>query len=181
MSSEISSPNGGEYENDSLLGCYTVLSHISWPTFQRFVLPVSIALMMEALRTSETSVIFYETTRCNIPECCYLETDVKLCLSFRPVVVLSAVWDYSVEYTFSELADMHLIGEMLGNTLGARQRYAELYLNWRVPSTRIFISVDRRSRETGILRPRCVGRTAKECWHISNVKTFLTPWRMSTE
>jgi hypothetical protein len=27
-----------------------------------------IALMMEAVRTSETSVNFYQTTRCNIPE-----------------------------------------------------------------------------------------------------------------
>jgi hypothetical protein len=31
-------------------------------------------LMMEAVRTSETSVNFYETTRRNIPEGCHLHT-----------------------------------------------------------------------------------------------------------
>jgi hypothetical protein len=39
------------------------------PTFQRCLLPVSIiALMMKAVGTSETSVNFYETTRCSIPK-----------------------------------------------------------------------------------------------------------------
>jgi hypothetical protein len=38
-----------------------------------------IALMMEAVRTSETSVNFYETTRRNIPEGCH-----RFFLSFPP-------------------------------------------------------------------------------------------------
>jgi hypothetical protein len=60
-------------------------------------------------------------------------------------------------YTFLELAHMHLVlGEMRGSTLGARRRYVELYPNRRAPNTRTFVFVDRRLRETGILRPRYV-------------------------
>jgi hypothetical protein len=33
-----------------------------------------IALMMEAVTTSEMSVIFYEITQCSIPEGCHLHT-----------------------------------------------------------------------------------------------------------
>jgi hypothetical protein len=33
---------------------------------------IVIALMMEAVRTSEMLFNFYETTRCNIPEGCHL-------------------------------------------------------------------------------------------------------------
>jgi hypothetical protein len=59
--------------NDCLLGCCTVMSSTSLPTFQRCLLPPSseqwaITLMMEAESTSETSANFYQTTRCNIPD-----------------------------------------------------------------------------------------------------------------
>jgi hypothetical protein len=37
-------------------------------------LPVIITLMMEAISTSEMSVSFYQTTRCNIPEDSYLSS-----------------------------------------------------------------------------------------------------------
>jgi hypothetical protein len=49
---DISGSHGGEYEDDCLLGCCAAM----------------IALMMEAASTSETSVNFYQTIRCNIPE-----------------------------------------------------------------------------------------------------------------
>jgi hypothetical protein len=46
-----------------------ILRRRSLSTFQRCLLhPSIIALMMEAARTSETSVNFYQTTRRNIPE-----------------------------------------------------------------------------------------------------------------
>jgi hypothetical protein len=51
--SEISGSHGGEHEDDCLLGCC--------------------ALMMEAVRISETSVILYETTRRNIPDGSHLQ------------------------------------------------------------------------------------------------------------
>jgi hypothetical protein len=38
------------------------------------IIRAHIVLMMEAVRTSETLVNFYETTRRNIPEGCHLET-----------------------------------------------------------------------------------------------------------
>jgi hypothetical protein len=44
--------------------CLVRPAPISQPTFRERL----IALMMEAVSTSETSVNFYETTRCNIPE-----------------------------------------------------------------------------------------------------------------
>jgi hypothetical protein len=50
----------------SVLGCNAVYTHLSWLTFQRCVLPPSwgrwIALMVEAVCTSETSVNFNMTT-----------------------------------------------------------------------------------------------------------------------
>jgi hypothetical protein len=54
--------HGGEYEDDCLLGC-CACSLVE-------VTDVSevLALMMEAASTSETSLNFYQTTRCNIPE-----------------------------------------------------------------------------------------------------------------
>jgi hypothetical protein len=36
------------------------------------------SLMMEAVRTSETSIYFYQTTRCHIPEGCHLHTWICL-------------------------------------------------------------------------------------------------------
>jgi hypothetical protein len=52
---EILGSHGIEYEDDSLLGYCAV-----------------VALLMETINISETSVNFYETTQCNIPECCHL-------------------------------------------------------------------------------------------------------------
>jgi hypothetical protein len=42
--------------------------------------------MMEAIRTSETSVKFYETTRRNIPEGCHLSVYVELQMSDLEVI-----------------------------------------------------------------------------------------------
>jgi hypothetical protein len=59
---EILSSHGGEYEGQNLLGC-TAVSLIEYrPTFQRYVLPQG-ALMMEAARTSETSIDIQLRTR----------------------------------------------------------------------------------------------------------------------
>jgi hypothetical protein len=62
--------HGGKYEDGCLLGCSTVYTGISSPTFQRYVLPPPsgrrVALMMEAVRNSETLVCLYQCTRrCN--------------------------------------------------------------------------------------------------------------------
>jgi hypothetical protein len=54
---EVIGSYGGEYEDDSLLGHWT--------------------LMMEAVRTYETSVDFYETKQHNIPEGCRLRNTVR--------------------------------------------------------------------------------------------------------
>jgi hypothetical protein len=76
---EISGSHG-EYEDSCLLGYCAVLSGRSLPTFQRCLLPPSsgptsiIALMMEAVSTSETSVNFYQATRRNIEEDIHLHT-----------------------------------------------------------------------------------------------------------
>jgi hypothetical protein len=64
---EISVSHDGKYEDDSLLGHCAMQSCRSLLTFQRCI------MMMEAVRTSETSVNFYETTRHNIPEGCNLQ------------------------------------------------------------------------------------------------------------
>jgi hypothetical protein len=48
-----------------------------------------IALMMEAVSTSETSVNFYETTRRNIPEGCHLHTRRRENLKSHGVIVVS--------------------------------------------------------------------------------------------
>jgi hypothetical protein len=62
-------------EDEILLGYSAVQSRWCRSTFQRCVLPPSsrrwwwiITLMMEAVRTSEASVCFNDTTRCNVPE-----------------------------------------------------------------------------------------------------------------
>jgi hypothetical protein len=94
---EISGSHGGEYEVQSLLRCTTAYSNWCRPTFQRCVVPpssgrwVSLArkdsrlypigvqwtgltnlLMLEAVRTSETSVDICLNTRQYIPENCEL-------------------------------------------------------------------------------------------------------------
>jgi hypothetical protein len=50
--------HGGEYEGGCLLGCSAI-----------------VALMMEAARTSETSVNFYQTTRRYIPDDSHLKSN----------------------------------------------------------------------------------------------------------
>jgi hypothetical protein len=69
-SCEISGSHGGEYENDSFLGYGAVFSRGSRPTVQRCVLP-TIVRIVEAVRISETSVYFHESTRRHIPEGCH--------------------------------------------------------------------------------------------------------------
>jgi hypothetical protein len=66
-------------EHDSLLVYCAMLSHRSWPTFQRCLLPPSswrwlISPNMEAVSTSETSVNFYETAWLSIPKGYHLHT-----------------------------------------------------------------------------------------------------------
>jgi hypothetical protein len=72
--------HGGEYEDGCLLGCSAVWTGIKLPVFQRFLLPPSsgrwylIALMMEAVRTSETSVNSCQSARCCSPEDSRIQT-----------------------------------------------------------------------------------------------------------
>jgi hypothetical protein len=82
--------HGGEYEDGCLLGCSAVQSGRSLPTIQRFLLPPSsgplIALMMEAARTSEMLVNFYQTTRRYNSEDNHLQTeDDRFALIIRAV------------------------------------------------------------------------------------------------
>lgn len=54
------------------------------------------------------------------------------------------------EYTYEELADMHLTyGEAKGNGRAARRLYEQRFPTRRIPSHPTFASVDRRLRETG--------------------------------
>lgn len=54
------------------------------------------------------------------------------------------------EFTFEELADMHLMyGLAEGNAAEARRLYADRYVNRRLPHWQTFVRVDRRLRETG--------------------------------
>jgi hypothetical protein len=77
-----------KFKDGCLLGCSAVLFGRSLPTFQMPLLPPSsgrsasetitlIALMMEAGRTSETLVNFYQTTRRNNPEESHLRTHCR--------------------------------------------------------------------------------------------------------
>jgi hypothetical protein len=77
---EISSSHGGEYEAQNLVGCTAVFLIECRPTFQM------IALMMEAARTSETSVDIQLRIRQYIPEdselqnrrnCCWCEAFIN--------------------------------------------------------------------------------------------------------
>jgi hypothetical protein len=52
------------------------------PTFQRYLLPPSSYLMMEAASTSEKSVNFYQTTRRNITEDSQLLNMTKLMMHY---------------------------------------------------------------------------------------------------
>jgi hypothetical protein len=61
--SEVSDSHGGEYEDGCLMGCCGRLH---------------IALVLEAARTSETSVNFYQTTRRNKPEDSHLRKGTDL-------------------------------------------------------------------------------------------------------
>jgi hypothetical protein len=75
----------GFYKAQNLLGCTAVLLIECRPTFQRYVLlPLSLlALMMEAARTSETSVQIQLRTRQYIPEDSELHTRRRENLSHK--------------------------------------------------------------------------------------------------
>jgi hypothetical protein len=66
MSGETSGSHGGEYEDEFWDVALCSLVKID----RRFTAAsgLLVALMMEAVSTSETSDNFYETTQCNIPE-----------------------------------------------------------------------------------------------------------------
>jgi hypothetical protein len=71
----FSGSHGGEYEYERLLG-YCAVKSLGVDGISEVVTASVVrasALMMEAVRTSETSVYFYETTRRNIPEGCDLQ------------------------------------------------------------------------------------------------------------
>lgn len=56
-------------------------------------------------------------------------------------------------YSFRELTDIHLVyGEVRSNALAAERLYRERFPNRHHPSRRMFISLDRRMRETGSLQ-----------------------------
>jgi hypothetical protein len=59
----MSGSHGVEYEGGSLLG-------------------FDDALTVEALRTSETSDYFYETTQCHITEGCYILVEVRVKINY---------------------------------------------------------------------------------------------------
>jgi hypothetical protein len=50
-----------------------------------FEASITIVLMMEAANTAETSVNFYKTTRCNIPEDRHLQDEGK-CIRRREII-----------------------------------------------------------------------------------------------
>jgi hypothetical protein len=62
----------GEYEDGSLLGCIAVLSHENRQIFTASIIRAIIALIMNAIGTSETSVYFHDTTWHYIPENCHI-------------------------------------------------------------------------------------------------------------
>jgi hypothetical protein len=65
-----------KWKDCCLLGCSAVYSGRNLPKFQRSLLPLSSgrALKMEAVRTSETLVNFYQTIRRYSPEDSHLRT-----------------------------------------------------------------------------------------------------------
>jgi hypothetical protein len=67
MITDISGSHGDEYEDDSLLRHSAV---------QPLISSRIIVLMMDELRTSETSASFYESIRPHIPEGCDVYTTV---------------------------------------------------------------------------------------------------------
>ena len=67
-----------------------------------------------------------------------------------------------MDYTFEELADMHLMyGLAQGNGREARRLYLERFPNRRLPSHPTFASVDGRLRETGsfAISNTCIGHS----------------------
>jgi hypothetical protein len=73
--SENSGSRGDEYEDDSLLGCCDVtdVSEVLTASVIRTIIRAFVALMMEAVSTSETSVNFYKASRRIIPEDSHLK------------------------------------------------------------------------------------------------------------
>jgi hypothetical protein len=68
---KISGSHGGEYEYE----CEMLHRVVSWKltdVSQLLTVCTTIALMMEAVTTSETTVSFYETTRRSTPHVCDL-------------------------------------------------------------------------------------------------------------
>jgi uncharacterized integral membrane protein len=51
----------------------TYVSEVFTASIIRVLIIIIVALMMEAVNTSETSVSFYQTTQCNIPEDSHLQ------------------------------------------------------------------------------------------------------------
>jgi hypothetical protein len=70
-----------------LLDYGTVQSRKSIPTFQRCILPtLSVISLIEAVRTSETSVYFNEITWCHIPEGCLLHFKAYLIILLEEII-----------------------------------------------------------------------------------------------
>jgi hypothetical protein len=120
-----------------------------------------IALMMEAARTSETLVNFYQTTRRYNQEDSHLSmilvcvgsiliscgllyrmpggySTTRLCVpqfGYGSEIVCFHVIACKINYTNDEQADMHLIlGEASGNSAEAEQLYTERFPNRRTQS-----------------------------------------------
>jgi len=63
---------------------------------------------------------------------------------------------FKMVYSFSEMADMHLMyGRADGNALAAQRMYHEYFPNRQVPNVRTFIAIDRHLRETGSFSAMC--------------------------
>lgn len=56
---------------------------------------------------------------------------------------------------------MIITGECRGNSAAAARLYAEKYPNRNTPGRRLFLSIDRRLRETGTLRPQLAGHCGR--------------------
>jgi hypothetical protein len=85
--------NSGEISGSKATSMTTAVFWVvggSLPTFQRWL--YSIALIMVAASTSETSVNFYQTTRRNNPEDSHIqvESSLHIDISLRSILILSS-------------------------------------------------------------------------------------------